>query len=165
MIYGPKCFHEDGVTSRRAWPIYPQGQKNLLFPVKPPERRPSSPNAASIATLTEADPAILEPSLHDILSAVGAVTGIAIVDLASPRRERRFVRARFVYFHVARTLTSKSTPNIGRHCGRRDHSTVLHGLHQVQLHPAEYAEKIAAVRAAVSGYHRAIACQPMEGRG
>lgn len=106
----------------------------------------------AIATLTEVNPASLEPSLHDILRAVSAVTGITLTDLTSPRRERRYVHARFLYFHLARTLTSKSFPMIGYYCGRRDHTTIMHGAHQVELHPAEYAEKIAAVRALVSSH-------------
>lgn len=140
MMYGPKCFYE-----ARAYrePSFPQARQNLLTHVKP-EPRPVASMAEAIATLAEPGD-IPEPPLHDILSAVSAVTGIAMVDLISTRRERRYVRARFVYYHVARTLTSKSTPNIGRHCGLRDHTTVLHGLHMVKIHPADYAEAINAV--------------------
>ena len=106
----------------------------------------------AIATLTEIDPRSLEPSLHDILRAVSAVTKVPLYDLTGPRRERRYVRARFIYFYLARTLTSKSFPRIGYYCGRKDHSTVMHGLHQVKIHFADYAEKIATVRAAVSSH-------------
>lgn len=116
---------------------FPQPVQCLLTHGKPSEQ--------AIATLTEINPTSLEPSLHDILRAVSAVTGIALTDLTSPRRERRYVHARFVYFHLARILTSKSFPLIGYYCGRRDHTTVMHGAHQVELHLAKYAEKIAAV--------------------
>lgn len=132
--------HQAAFMVRRS---YPQTAPVLLTHVEPEPDPPRYQQA--IATLTEIDPTSLEPSLRDILRAVSAVTGISMLDLISPRRERRYARARFIYYHLARVMTSKGTPSIGKHCGGRDHSTVLHGLRQVKLHPAEYAEKIAAV--------------------
>lgn len=49
-------------------------------------------------------------------------------DIGSKSRKQHLVYARYVFFHFARKLTNCSLSEIGRVCGQRDHSTVLHGL-------------------------------------
>lgn len=126
---------------------YPQPTPILLTHVEPPLPEPAF--ASAIMTLVKGSPA--RPSLPSILEAVGAVTRISVRELVSPIRDRRLVRARFVYFWVARTLTTKSILQIGKYCGGRDHSTVLSGLHQVERDLAQYEERIAAVSLCISG--------------
>ena len=91
----------------------------------------TSPHSKAILTLADFKPP--EPMLHDILVAVSTVTGISIRDFTGPWRGLAHIRARAIYFGLARTLTSKSFPNIGRHCGNRDHTTVMNGYKQFQL--------------------------------
>lgn len=72
------------------------------------------------------------PSLTSILQAVSEVTRISTAELKSPRRRRDIVRARMIYYIVARQLTSHSLPVIGRTAGGRDHCTVLHGIARIE---------------------------------
>ena len=91
----------------------------------------TSPHSKAILTLADFKPP--EPMLHDILVAVSTVTGINLRDLTGPWRGMAHIRARAIYFGLARSLTSKSFPNIGRHCGNRDHTTVMNGYKQFKL--------------------------------
>ncbi len=68
------------------------------------------------------------PSLNRILRAVGKRTRIGVLDFKSPGRSWHLVRARALYYALARCLTAKSTVQIEQVCGSRDHSTVLDAL-------------------------------------
>lgn len=86
-------------------------------------------------------PALLpgaEPSMHMIMATVSSVTGISLNDIKSPRRARELVRARTIFYWLARKITSKSLPQIGKACGNRDHSTVMHGLLKVDINRAAF---------------------------
>lgn len=68
----------------------------------------------------------------DIIREVCDLTGISITELKSPRKTHNLVRARYYIAWRARKETSASFPQIGRYLGRRDHTTVLHGVRQFQ---------------------------------
>ena len=68
------------------------------------------------------------PQLSDILMAVAKVTKVPLSEILSPRRWLATVEARDLYYALAREMTLKSLPQIGRACGGRDHSTVENGL-------------------------------------
>jgi hypothetical protein len=53
-------------------------------------------------------------------------------DLLSPRRCQRIAYPRQVAFYLAKTLTRKSRPDIGRRFGGRDHTTILHGYRKIE---------------------------------
>jgi chromosomal replication initiator protein len=53
-------------------------------------------------------------------------------DLLSPRRARAIVRPRQIGMYLAKKLTSRSLPEIGRRFGNRDHSTVLHAVRKIE---------------------------------
>ncbi len=53
-------------------------------------------------------------------------------ELHSPRRVRRVARPRQVAMFLARELTSRSLPDIGRRFGGRDHTTVLHACRRIE---------------------------------
>ncbi|HPT28697.1 MAG TPA: helix-turn-helix domain-containing protein [Bryobacteraceae bacterium] len=78
------------------------------------------------------------PALITILRAVSCATGITTAELKSPRRRKDIVRARMIYFALARRLTSQSFPAIGRIVGGKDHSTVMHGIWKVEHEPATF---------------------------
>lgn len=67
-----------------------------------------------------------------LLSRVARATGVTVTDIRSERRPVDVVKARQIVFYVARTMTTYSLPEIGRRCGGRDHTTVLHGVRRVQ---------------------------------
>jgi hypothetical protein len=76
-------------------------------------------------------PDMPEPTLRAILEAVAAETKFSYTEIISPRRLIPLVRARMIYCYLAKTMTSKSYPAIGRACGKRDHSTIHHAVKSV----------------------------------
>ena len=67
--------------------------------------------------------------------------------LVSDRKTKSFVHHRQIAMYVAREMTGRSMPCIGRHLDR-DHSTVLHGVRAIKgLLDADDAETVAAVDA------------------
>lgn len=69
--------------------------------------------------------------IDDILKVVGRHYNVAKSDLLSPRRARTVVVPRQVGMYLAKKLTSRSLPEIGRRFGGRDHSTVLHAVRKI----------------------------------
>ena len=64
-------------------------------------------------------------NLQTIMDACLKVYG---VDFTENNRVRRNVYARCAYYTLARKHTNLSLSKIGLICGKRDHSTVLHGI-------------------------------------
>ncbi len=58
--------------------------------------------------------------------------GLKLADLLSPRRAREVARPRQVAMYLAKKLTPRSLPEIGRRFGGRDHTTVMHGVKQIE---------------------------------
>ena len=83
--------------------------------------------------LTEEAPLLSRmPAWRRIGIEVAQKHGFKLIDLQSPRRETALVRARHEAFWRCLTETTMSYPQIGRHFGGRDHTTVLHGYRQHQ---------------------------------
>ena len=57
---------------------------------------------------------------------------IKISDLKSKKKNKAFIGPRHTAMFLTRQLTGLSLPEIGRHFGGRDHSTVLHAIHKVE---------------------------------
>ncbi len=70
--------------------------------------------------------------IDDILRSVGKHYNVTRADLLSPRRARSIVRPRQVGMYLAKQLTSRSLPEIGRRFGGRDHTTVLHAVRKIE---------------------------------
>jgi chromosomal replication initiator protein len=70
--------------------------------------------------------------VDDILKVVGRHYNVARTDLLSPRRARNIVIARQVGMYLAKKLTPRSLPEIGRRFGGKDHSTVLHAVRKIE---------------------------------
>jgi len=70
--------------------------------------------------------------IDDILRVVGKHFNVPKADLLSPRRARSIVRPRQIGMYLAKTLTTRSLPEIGRRFGGKDHSTVLHAVRKIE---------------------------------
>jgi chromosomal replication initiator protein len=70
--------------------------------------------------------------IEDILKIVGRHYNVARTDLLSTRRSRTVVMPRQVGMYLAKKLTPRSLPEIGRRFGGRDHSTVLHAVRKIE---------------------------------
>ena len=53
-------------------------------------------------------------------------------EMLSPRRSRYLVRPRQIAIYLAKMLTSKSLPEIGRAFSNRDHTTVIHSVKTIE---------------------------------
>jgi chromosomal replication initiation ATPase DnaA len=82
--------------------------------------------------------------LSDIMEATAIVSGVAMVDLNSPRRKAPYARARQIYYYVARTVTPVSFPRIAQTVGK-DHSTVMHGVEKVENDKASFEPELSRV--------------------
>jgi chromosomal replication initiator protein len=69
--------------------------------------------------------------LADIIQVCIAQTDLTKADIISPSRKRRIARPRQKIMWLAKHLTSMSLSEIGRHLGGRDHTTVIHGVKQI----------------------------------
>ena len=69
-----------------------------------------------------------EPTLEHLLAMTAEKYGLSLPELSSARRDKAGVNARHEYMWRAKKETSKSLGQIGKACGGRDHTTVLHGL-------------------------------------
>ncbi len=56
---------------------------------------------------------------------------IRLTDMSSARRARAVARPRQIAMYLAKQLTSRSLPEIGRKFGNRDHTTVMHAVNRV----------------------------------
>jgi chromosomal replication initiator protein len=71
-------------------------------------------------------------TLQQIEDAACQHFGLSADELLSSSRAARVAWPRQVAMYLARELTSESLPAIGRHFGRRDHSTVLHAVRRTE---------------------------------
>ncbi len=100
--------------------------------------------------------------LHDILKAhdrrvtieeiqkrVAEHWNIRLADMSSARRARAVARPRQVAMYLAKQLTSRSLPEIGRKFGNRDHTTVMHAVKVVAElieTDADFGERVELLR-------------------
>ena len=98
-------------------------------------------------TLDEAQ-AILRPHLSvterkvtvdTIQKVVAEHYALKQADLISERRARAVARPRQVAMWLAKQITTRSLPDIGRRFGGRDHTTVLHAVRRIEALKAEDA--------------------------
>lgn len=75
--------------------------------------------------------------IDDILRVVCKHYGIPRTDILSERRNRSIVWPRQIGMYLAKLLTARSLPEIGRRFGGRDHTTVLHAIRKIESQLAD----------------------------
>jgi chromosomal replication initiator protein len=70
-------------------------------------------------------------SIEDIQRKTAEFYKLELRDFQSPGRARRIARPRQVAMYLAREITSRSLPEIGKRFGGRDHTTVLHACRRI----------------------------------
>jgi chromosomal replication initiator protein len=76
----------------------------------------------------------LEPrriKIDDILRIISRHYAVSKADILSQRRHRSVVWPRQIGMYLAKQLTARSLPEIGRRFGDRDHTTVLHAIRKI----------------------------------
>lgn len=71
-------------------------------------------------------------TIDDIQRKVADYYNIRLADLLSSRRSRQIARPRQIAMYLAKQLTSRSLPEIGRKFGGRDHTTVMHAVKRIE---------------------------------
>ena len=71
-------------------------------------------------------------TIEEIQKKVAEHYNIRITDMHSPRRSRSIARPRQVAMYLAKSITSRSLPEIGRKFGGRDHTTVMHAVKKIE---------------------------------
>ena len=93
-------------------------------------------------------------TIEEIQKRVAEHFNIRISDMHSARRARSVARPRQVAMYLAKQLTSRSLPEIGRKFGGRDHTTVMHAVKKVDElrdHDTVFAEDVELLRRMLEG--------------
>jgi chromosomal replication initiator protein len=93
-------------------------------------------------------------SIDEIQKAVCAHFRLDKSEMSSKRRTRSIARPRQVAMFLAKEMTPRSYPDIGRRFGGRDHSTVIHAVRTIEalrVKDGELDSDIAAIRRALNG--------------
>jgi len=86
-------------------------------------------------------------TIDEIQRAVSAHFEVKQIDLISERRAVAIARPRQIAMYLAKRLTTRSLPEIGRKFGNRDHSTVIHAVRRIEDLRGKDCEIDNAVRA------------------
>jgi chromosomal replication initiator protein len=87
--------------------------------------------------------------IEDIQRVVARQYNVSRADLLSSRRTANVVRPRQVAMYLAKILTLRSLPEIGRRFGGRDHTTVLHAVRKIEAlagNDTTFAEEIEGLK-------------------
>lgn len=94
-------------------------------------------------------------TIDEIKKRVAEHYGLKTADLESPNRSRSIVRPRQISMYLARLLTPRSYPEIGRRFGGRDHTTVMHAVETIQrltgVDPA-FADEVEQLRLSIRNW-------------
>ncbi len=93
-------------------------------------------------------------TIDEIQRKVAEHYNIRMTDMHSARRARNVARPRQVAMYLAKHLTTRSLPEIGRKFGGRDHTTVMHAVRKIEelmKDDAQIAQDVEVVRRALTG--------------
>ncbi len=85
-------------------------------------------------------------TIDEIQRSVCEHYGIRHAEMTSARRAREVARPRQVAMYLAKRLTPRSLPEIGRRFGGRDHTTVIHAIKRIKQLRADDSELDSDVR-------------------
>lgn len=78
------------------------------------------------------EPVIQPISCKFIMEHIAAYYRVSLLDLVSERRAQRLTWPRHIAMYLAKKLTTRSFPSVGRAFGGRDHTTVLHAIKRIE---------------------------------
>jgi chromosomal replication initiator protein len=88
-------------------------------------------------------------TIDEIQKKVAEHFNIRVSDMHSARRARQVARPRQVAMYLAKQLTPRSLPEIGRKFGGRDHTTVIHAVRKIEelaAYDATFKEDVELLR-------------------
>lgn len=84
-----------------------------------------------------------------IIDVVAEHFGISSEDIVSKRRNSEFVQPRQICMYLCRKLTTESLQSIGKSLGKKDHTTVIHGIEKISeeiVHNEELKNRIEIIQ-------------------
>jgi chromosomal replication initiator protein len=93
------------------------------------------------------------PRIEDIQRIVARHYNVSKTELLSNRRTRTIVKPRQIAMYLAKVMTPRSLPEIGRRFGGRDHTTVLHAVRKIEDlsgHDEKFAQELELLRRLIS---------------
>ncbi|MBL4588773.1 MAG: chromosomal replication initiator protein DnaA [Alphaproteobacteria bacterium] len=93
-------------------------------------------------------------TIDEIQRRVSEHYNLKISDMHSARRSRNVARPRQVAMYLAKQLTARSLPEIGRKFGGRDHTTVMHAVRKIEElmeGDASFSQDVDVLRRALTG--------------
>jgi len=93
-------------------------------------------------------------TIDEIQRKVAEHYNIKLADMHSARRARNVARPRQIAMFLAKQLTARSLPEIGRKFGGRDHTTVMHAVRKIEEmvgDDASFAQDVEIIRRALTG--------------
>ncbi|MDR3450970.1 MAG: chromosomal replication initiator protein DnaA [Alphaproteobacteria bacterium] len=88
-------------------------------------------------------------TIDEIQKKVAEHYNVRVADMHSARRSRAVARPRQVAMYLAKQLTPRSLPEIGRKFGGRDHTTVIHAVRKIEelsAYDAAFREDVELLR-------------------
>lgn len=125
----------------------PRKRDNETTPEPEPRSEPVKiflPRTIHEAELIAPDPL----PVRDIIDGVCAFYPVSAIDILSDRHTAKLVRPRHIAMYLARTMTPRSLPYLGR-CFRRDHTSIKSAVDRMTVRLANdknLAEHVAAIR-------------------
>lgn len=101
--------------------------------------------------------------IADLRAHISRLFDVPLDKLLSRSRKKGYAEARHAGYFLARELTDKSLPEIGRYMGGRDHSTVISGIarcRELMRRDPIYKAKIRRVRKLVTRQGRPLTAKP-----
>lgn len=90
--------------------------------------------------------------VETIIQAVASEFEVSRLDILSIRREARVVLPRQIVAYLAKTMTTRSLPDIGRRLGDKDHTTILHSVRKIgrlMQSDAAFAARVEKIKASL----------------
>lgn len=143
----------------RPRPVQPVRAKSeaLPPPVKPSVMPPLSPDIPSSVFAPQVWPDNVK--LCVIRNAVCIAAKVGLSEFCSPQRFSELVKARQVYFWIARRISGKSYRQIANFAGKRDHTTIQHGIRLVEKEFPRFSDLVQSAQDEI------IKAQSMRERG
>jgi hypothetical protein len=126
-----------GAVRTRLWDTPPPrpAPKPVLAEPEPVQPPPQPDPAFSVGLLADrCEPTAVPPpqiQVSRIIAVVSARYGLNPADIMSDRRTANYVAPRQVIMYLARKMTSRSFPMIGKDLGGKDHTTIFYGAEKV----------------------------------
>lgn len=92
--------------------------------------------ASDIVRMVSGSPIEMIPAnctIKSIQRVVARYYGYSVTELLSRRRTKNLVQARQIAMFIAKTVTGRSMPVIGRLFDNRDHTTIIHAVRKIEV--------------------------------